>query len=499
MKRFLLLIGVALSALPSATARAADVPGTYVVASCSLGDQPIPLTGWYRAQPSDRHLVNTCGKRFGYFAAERAGQTIWGVGERYQWLWNAPADTAIFGVRAWGETGSAAGRFGVIGGSLEAGNVRIDLPGGDGPVEKGDLNATQLALTMGCGGLEGCLYDNPPPAPGSGGRGVIAQISRLEILLRDLSPPEAVSGPTGTLIENRPLSGESNIRTSYRDRGGGLRSVAVLLDGVSAVRREIASDSCRQPSAVTVPCPTSGEISVDFDTRTVSDGQHRVELVLEDVGGNRTIAGSYLVNIRNAPPAATERPGRLRIKRYSMRVRYGSNAALRGALIGLDESPIAGAEIQVASRVMRRGAEYEVLRPVSTDATGGFVVPIPAGPSREFRLRYASSETSAEVIVPAPVSLKVSPRRTRNRKSVRFSGSIPGTDAGTRVELQARAGRRWVPFRTTMLARGKFSARYRFTSTRTTQRYSFRAVVRRDPNFPYAPATSRIVKVLVRP
>jgi hypothetical protein len=50
-----------------------------------------------------------------------------------------------------------------------------------------------------------------------------------------------------------------------------------------------------------------------------------------------------------------------------------------------------------------------------------------------------------------------------------------------------------------MLARGKFSARYRFTSTRTTQRYSFRAVVRRDPNFPYAPATSRIVKVLVRP
>jgi hypothetical protein len=67
------------------------------------------------------------------------------------------------------------------------------------------------------------------------------------------------------------------------------------------------------------------------------------------------------------------------------------------------------------------------------------------------------------------------------------------------VELQARAGRKWVPFRTATVSKGHFSARYTFTNTSTTQHYRFRAVVRKDPNFPYAAGTSRTVKVLVRP
>jgi hypothetical protein len=54
------------------------------------------------------------------------------------------------------------------------------------------------------------------------------------------------------------------------------------------------------------------------------------------------------------------------------------------------------------------------------------------------------------------------------------------------------------PFRTATLSHGRFSARYKFTSTTATQRYRFRAVVRKDPNFPYASGTSAVVQVLVR-
>jgi hypothetical protein len=172
---------------------------------------------------------------------------------------------------------------------------------------------------------------------------------------------------------------------------------------------------------------------------------------------------------------------------------------VEGALVDFSGAPLAGAQIEVASRPLMRNAVFSVVAPVLTDGSGRFTVPVPPGPSRTFRLRYVASEVSGEVVIPAPVKLKASPRRTRNGKSVRFVGTIPGTDAGTRVELQARAGRRWVPFRSATLSGGKFSAKYRFTSTTTTQRYRFRAVVRSDPNFPYAPATSPTVSVLVRP
>jgi hypothetical protein len=68
-----------------------------------------------------------------------------------------------------------------------------------------------------------------------------------------------------------------------------------------------------------------------------------------------------------------------------------------------------------------------------------------------------------------------------------------------RVELQARAGNKWVPFRTAALKRSRFSASYRFTRTTERTRYQFRAIVRSDPDLPYAAATSNIVQVLVRP
>src|SRR5690349_185232 len=73
MRRIVLALAAASLTLPS-VASATDLPGTYVVSSCALGDQPIPLTGWYREVPNDRHLADTCGVRDGSFSAARGGQ-----------------------------------------------------------------------------------------------------------------------------------------------------------------------------------------------------------------------------------------------------------------------------------------------------------------------------------------------------------------------------------------------------------------------------------------
>jgi hypothetical protein len=312
--------------------------------------------------------------------------------------------------------------------------------------------------------------------------------------------PEAVSPPTGTLVSGEPLNGNVSVATSYRDRGGGVQSLALLVDGVQVMQRVVTSGGCRQPAVIAVPCPLSGRLALDFDTSSIPDGPHRAELELRDVAGNRAVVASLSIVVRNTPAAAAPlTPGRLAMKRYALRTRYGARAVLEGTLSDFGEAPIAGAQVQVESRPLMRNSTYTSFTTVLTDGSGSFVVPISRGPSRVFRLRYAASEVSAQVTVSAPIRLRVSPTRTRNGKWVYFRGSIPGTTADTRVELQARAGRRWVPFRTAKVSKGRFRARYKFTNTTTTQRYRFRAVVRKDPNFPYAPGTSPIVKVLVRP
>ena len=89
-----------------------------------------------------------------------------------------------------------------------------------------------------------------------------------------------------------------------------------------------------------------------------------------------------------------------------------------------------------------------------------------------------------KVIVAAPVRLKVSPTKTRNGRTIKFSGSVPQAGkARTRVELQAWANGKWVPFKTVALKNGRFRAGYRFMRTFIAQRYRFRAVIQDDPNF----------------
>ncbi len=138
-------------------------------------------------------------------------------------------------------------------------------------------------------------------------------------------------------------------------------------------------------------------------------------------------------------------------------------------------------------------------RRAKTDAKGRFSVKLGKGVSREVRISYGDSVQTVKVIVAAPVRLKTDKKSTRNGRSVTFTGSVPGAgNARTRVELQALASGKWIPFKTAELRNGKFKASYRFLRTFSTQRYSFRAVIRADEDFPYAAGKSAVVRVVVR-
>ncbi len=93
-----------------------------------------------------------------------------------------------------------------------------------------------------------------------------------------------------------------------------------------------------------------------------------------------------------------------------------------------------------------------------TDAKGRFSVKLGKGVSREVRISYGDSVQTVKVIVAAPVRLKTDKKSTRNGRSITFTGSVPGAgNARTRVELQALANRKWVPFKSVALRNGRFT------------------------------------------
>jgi hypothetical protein len=494
----LVLLATGLLAVFPSETLARDPLGTYVVSACRAGERPAPLAGWYPEVPGARPIRNTCAQD-GAFGISNSGAAIWKGFEYYRWFWDAPEDVVVAGVRLW-RTVAVPGNS--LGYWFHAGNTEVEggfsVFSGVQPVENLKLSATRLSITYGCASVEGCFFFQFYSAA--------VVFYRVEMILRDLVAPEPQGAAGGSLLEGRPLAGTVAIATNYRDRGGGLLQANLLVDGERREGKRISGSSCAQPYTTPTPCPLSGRVEIGFDTRSVDDGKRRVALELVDVAGNRALVGPYTVVVKNnpdivpVPDAAPQLPGRLSMDRAVIRSRFGARVAIAGRVVDLDDQPIAGARIDIASKLRMHGSAFSAAASVVSDSRGRFSVRVEPGPSRVYRFRYVASEATTELLVTAPVRLTASPRGVRNGQFVAFSGRVRGSGSGTtRVELQAQAGRRWIPFRTVALRNGRFKARYRFRNTIRTSRYRFRAVVHADAEFPYARARSRIVTVLVRP
>jgi hypothetical protein len=177
-----------------------------------------------------------------------------------------------------------------------------------------------------------------------------------------------------------------------------------------------------------------------------------------------------------------------------------------GSLLTRGGQPISGATIDVA--VARAGTTKRSPALV-TDRAGAFSIVLPAGASRTVRFGYRAFAGDADDADAVALDLSVrtrariaaTPRRLRNGSAVAFRGTVAGAPARSRkvLELQVRQGARWMTFATLRLRSGRFAYRYRFTRTRQTTRYVFRAMVPGDSGWPYASGASNHVAVSVRP
>ena len=189
-------------------------------------------------------------------------------------------------------------------------------------------------------------------------------------------------------------------------------------------------------------------------------------------------------------------------------VAFGRRAWVRVAVTDELARPIAGAVLQVRTRERRSGAEWALAPDVTTGADGRATLLLAPGPSRRILLEYRAHVGDAQpaavdavrLNVRAGVTLTARPGRVRGGGVIRFSGRLlaaPATGLGKIVTLQARERGRWRDFKSARTHRGRFSARYRFSST-ARGTFPIRAVARADAAYPYATGRSRTVRVRVR-
>jgi hypothetical protein len=385
-----------------------------------------------------------------------------------------------------------------------------------------ESNRVQGAGRSGVTGLSFSIYcrsATPGPACPVAAPAVNFQLHRADVTVTDPYPPTLVLPPSGPLVDpSAALNGQQQVWVSASDRGGGVQDLQFEVDGKVVASSTIDDNGghCRQPYTMPQPCKSEVKGTATLDTTQLSDGRHRLRLLLTDATGTNVTAWGP-ITIRTSNGACDPKPrsealhmkaaiaGRKRSPK-ARSVRYGKRLRVNGRLTRPDGTPVAGAQVCVAAR---NDAAHSPLRPartVVTDADGRFTDTLRRGPSRRVYLvtRVADGAVSDSVMVHvrAPVRLHAAPRRLFNGQVLTLGGRLRGRPIprrGVLVELQVRKRGGWQTFATTRARRkGRYRFRYRFTSTTGLQRYRFRARVPEQGTYPYAAGVSHPISVTVQ-
>jgi hypothetical protein len=192
-------------------------------------------------------------------------------------------------------------------------------------------------------------------------------------------------------------------------------------------------------------------------------------------------------------------------------VDYGQRIGIGGRLRNANGSPVAGAQVVVLTRDLRRGAIAIQRKTVTTRSDGSFSYRASASASRLLQFAWRAHvndtrfTTSAYLTLNARASaeLHVSTRHPRVGRRMTISGEMRGVDReGVTILVQGRArgSRTWQTFSDTEASRlGRFKVHYRFRASASRGReFVFRARIRPGSTSPYKTGYSNVVTVRVR-
>ena len=204
-----------------------------------------------------------------------------------------------------------------------------------------------------------------------------------------------------------------------------------------------------------------------------------------------------------------ERP-RLVLK-SKQRVRHGRSVVVHGLLRTTQGLPIGGAPVRVLGAPNNGSHAFFPLTTATTDVNGLWSAKVPAGPSRIIAGVFDGSATlqpaigKARTIVPAAVKLiRVTPRRVAWGGTVKIVGQLRGgylPTAGALVRLRIGYGKAFVTYAVKEHVRGggRFTTTYRFGAGVSSihRRYRFQIASLPTGDYPYAPARSGAIGVIV--
>lgn len=320
---------------PAGTAEA----GEYQVYSCRTpAGQVAPTDGWSAPEHSaDDSTANTCEAGGGLIAGLDDGYGHLGDSEtdKATWAFQAPAgetlstatlwragDTAagsnskatyVFWLSANASTGASADSFdecAASSGCAAEGSFtepfatenRVAVPGEA-------LDSDYLSLNTYCGAK--LVAEAPCPIGKNDPSGYAATI---ELFAADLvlsqSQAPVVSEVAGSLDEDSTVSGTADVAFEATDSGSGIYEVVFRVDGevVSTVVPDEDGGRCRDVNTgsglpaflYTQPCPSGLSVDLPFDTATLSNGTHEVDVAVLDAAGNATTVLKRKLTVDNA-------------------------------------------------------------------------------------------------------------------------------------------------------------------------------------------------------
>ncbi|HUH80610.1 MAG TPA: hypothetical protein VLZ06_04720 [Solirubrobacteraceae bacterium] len=374
-----------------------------------------------------------------------------------------------------------------------------------------------------------------------------------EISLHAANDPQA-SNITGPLTTEDPLKGTETITFSATDQGPGLAYVKILAGGKTITTETIDSNGGRcvpipghdpYTWAYQTPCKTSvGGRTYSLDTSQLNDGEHHIQVIIEDAAGNQSTVLDRTVTVQNTPPTPTPTPtaststslsspapgaGLLALSlpaavangtpasesaqlHLSTPTRISRSYAKRalavsGRLTTTSGAAIANATLEVSEQTAG-STSRRVIAHGKTSVTGAFTIHIPGGPSRTLTIGYRAysndlayaAQTAVHENVAAGVKLHVAPHTMNPAGTITLTGQVAGPipHGGITVVLLVHYHHQWQPFRDPRTnSHGRFQIRYQFQGAEG--RFPFRAQALAGQNgFPYSTGSSVSVDVTTR-
>lgn len=314
----------------------------------------------------------------------------------------------------------------------------------------------------------------------------------------DTQAPDATFAPQTAADPDR-------LTVSAADATSGLASGSIELkphdtQGWTAIPAEVAGNS----------------LSAVVPDETLPDGVYDLRAHVADQAGNERTTTSTT----SGQPATLTLPLRVPT-RLSATFRRGRNLhtlivardrrqRITGRLVDPAGNPLRSTSISVSQRLDLPGTQLAPLRTVRTSRTGQISFQTTrATASRVLVIRYEGTATirpsqiEMRLRVRASSTIHASHHAVQRGKSTIFTGGLRGgavPATGLPIQLQVLVNGHWQTFASPRTdARGRWHYRYRFTGHYARAAFRFRALIPRDPAYPFTTGRSASTTVRVHP